>query len=274
MSARVECEQAPIAVLKFGGSVLKDHADVVRAREEIGTWRARGYRVVAVVSALEGTTDALVAQADRFATRTKGPDASAKAVLLATGELTSASLFGLELHRAGVRASVCTPWSIELKAEGHPLDAFPQSLDAKRLGTMLAASEVVVLPGFIGVDENARLVLLGRGGSDLSAIFVSICLNADRCRLIKDVDGLYECDPSHPDVRVGRMAPPRRFTRAHWNDALRLDGGIVQHKAVRFALEHRRVFEVGACGREDASIVGEDQAEYETASTTAVATAC
>lgn len=249
-----------IAVLKFGGSVLQDHADVVRAREEISRWRSAGYSVVAVVSALEGTTDALVAEADRFSTRSKIADGWAKAQLLATGELSAAALLGLELARAGLSAAVATPWSIGLHATGDAIDATPVSVDRERLALELSERHVVVVPGFIGIDDRRRVVLLGRGGSDLSAIFLASCLRAERCRLVKDVDGLYEYDPRGLGVRRGQVAPPRRFVRANWADALSLDGGIVQHKAVRCAQEHEMHFEVGAAGStkpEDATLVGD-----------------
>ncbi|MEQ8875989.1 MAG: hypothetical protein RIC49_06225, partial [Phycisphaerales bacterium] len=77
----------------------------------------------------------------------------------------------------------------------------------------------------------------------LTALVLADGLGADRCRLLKDVDGLYEHDPARPLVRGG--PPPRRFERASFEDALRLDGSILQHKAVRFARERGLAFEVG-----------------------------
>ena len=71
-----------------------------------------------------------------------------------------------------------------------------------------------------------------------------------RCRLVKDVAGLYERDPASPGPT------PRRYRTLSWGDALALDGRIVQHKAVRFAQRERLAFEVGAFGRDDASHVG------------------
>lgn len=255
----------PIAVLKFGGSVLRDHADVVRARVEVRAWLQRGYRVIAVVSALEGATDQLTREADRFATRNTPADASAKALLLATGELTSASLLGLELQRDGVHAAVCPPWTIGLRAAGQPLDAFPSGLDTTRVDELFRDHDVLVVPGFIGLGDDGRIVLLGRGGSDLSAIFVAKQVNAARCRLVKDVDGLYEYDPGAKGVASGELAKPRRYATLPWEGALKLDGGIVQHKAVRYALEQGLSFEVATCAREDATIVGRVREQFDTA---------
>lgn len=54
-------------VLKFGGSVLRDEADLPLAVHEIYRHWRQGYRVLAVVSAFEGTTDELLARAESTA---------------------------------------------------------------------------------------------------------------------------------------------------------------------------------------------------------------
>lgn len=235
-----------VIVLKLGGSVLLDEACLALAVAEVHRWRRDGWRVAAVVSALEGTTDRLLAHAARY-----GPaaDAHATAALVATGELTSAALLGLALHAAGVRAEVLDAAAIGLRTHGAPLDAGPEDLDAGALRDALDRAGVVVVPGFLGRDEFGRTTLLGRGGSDFTALFLASRLGA-RCRLIKDVPGLYEHDPRLEGTR------PRLYRTVSWDGALRLDGGIVQHKAVRFAQEAGLEFEVAALRGERATVVG------------------
>ncbi|HMN40950.1 MAG TPA: hypothetical protein PKE29_08900 [Phycisphaerales bacterium] len=256
----------PLIVLKFGGSVLRSEDDLLRAVRESEAWIDRGWNVVAVVSAIEGVTDTLIARARSFGVE---PHAQSRALLTATGELTSASLLGLALHRAGVRATVGAPWTIGFRATGDgggPLDAFPLSLNAVAVRVLFEEHRAVVVPGFIAIDEMRRLVLLGRGGSDLSAIFIAEELGAAKCRLVKDVDGLYEWDPalggSDATRSVAVPGPPRRFASLPWASALALDGGIVQHKAVRFAQQRRRRFEVGGYGSVSPTIVGDVPVEF------------
>ena len=235
-----------LIVLKFGGSVLRSPATLPRAVHEIHRWRRDGVRVVAVVSALAGRTDALLAEC-HSASESLSPHATAARVAL--GEFESSALLGLQLDAAGIPAAVALPAALGLVASGDALDADPQEVDVERLSGLLAEHGVVVVPGFVAVDRSGRAVLLGRGGSDLSALFLAHALGA-RCRLVKDVDGLYEHDPSRPGPR------PRRFERATWDDALATDGSIVQHKAIAFAKRRSLVFELGRIGGVAPTIVG------------------
>jgi homoserine dehydrogenase len=244
-----------LTVLKFGGSVLRDEADLGTAVQEVRRWLGAGGRVVAVVSAFDGTTDRLLTQARGYVANAES-DAAATALLLATGELTTASLLTLALHREGVGAAVLNPAAIDLRTDGRGVDANPVRVDADAIRRALASTPVVVVPGFIGVDDARQFTLLGRGGSDLTALFLAHELGAGRCRLIKDVDGLYDRDPAVH----GRLA--RKYETLPWDGALTLDGRIIQHKAIRFARDRRLAFEVGAFGRENATSVGEVDARF------------
>ncbi|MBY0311559.1 MAG: hypothetical protein K2W85_05785 [Phycisphaerales bacterium] len=244
----------PLIVLKFGGSVLRHEDDLARAAGEVERWIDRGWNVACVVSAFEGVTDTLIQRSKRFGA---DPEPESRALLTATGELESAALLGLALRRAGVEARVAPPWTIDLRAEADaddPLDAHPVTLDTGKARALLETARAIVVPGFIGLDDRGRLVLLGRGGSDLSAIFVAERLGAAKCRLIKDVSGLFEWDPATPS---DDGSPPRRFETISWAHALTLDGGIVQHKAVRYARDRRLRFEVGSFNAESPTVVGD-----------------
>jgi homoserine dehydrogenase len=239
--------QQELTVLKFGGSVLRDEADLRTAVHEVYRWLRRGGKVIAVVSAFDGTTDRLIRQGQAVTPET---DPVATPLLLATGELTTASLVVLALRRAGIPATALNPASAGLRTDGVGVDANPLSIDHAAIRRELETHSVVVVPGFVGVDERQQFTLLGRGGSDLTALFIASELGATRCRLIKDVDGLYEHDPALAEP------PPRRFESISWDAALQLDEGIVQHKGLRFARARGLCFEVGAFNRDQATRVG------------------
>jgi homoserine dehydrogenase len=238
---------APIAVLKFGSSVLPDEAHLVHAVKEIREWRDAGYRVIAVVSALGSTTDNLIAKARKFARK---PDDIAYAALLATGEATAVALLALELADAGLPADILDPGAIGLRTTGPKTDATASSLDVAAVHRALNDRPVLVVPGFIGRDELGRATLLGRGGSDLSALFIAHALKADAIRLVKDVDGLYDRDPAADPLNA------RRYRDINWDEVLSLSEGIVQHKAVRYAKERGLAFYVGSLGRGRGTLVG------------------
>ena len=234
-------------VLKFGSSVLRSRADLPAAVHEIYRWYRAGWRVVAVVSAIGNTTEILLDEARDF---TATPEPSATAELLATGERHSAALLGVALDRVGVRARVLDPREIGLTAVGSAIDSEPVAVDRERLHALLDACGVVVVPGFFGYGENGQLHLLGRGGSDLSAAYLANALGA-RCRLIKDVDGVYESDPALAASNVSR-----RFTSLGYADALECAGQLIQAKAVRFLEKHAGSAEVAGLARAHESSVG------------------
>ena len=238
--------QQTIVVLKFGSSVLRSVDDLPAAVHEIYRWYRDGSRILAVISAMGDTTERLLAQARQLAPT---PDVHATAQLLATGERASAALLGIALERVGVPARVVDPKEIGLMVSGSPLDSEPASVDSSRLLSMFDEHPVLVLPGFFGHAEDGRLHLLGRGGSDLSAVFVATALRAQRCRLLKDVDGVYESDPAVPDSR------PRRFSALAYEDALRVAGPLIQPKAVNYLAAHGTAAEVAALALPYASVV-------------------
>lgn len=238
-----------LTVLKFGSSVLPTEAHLPVAVREIQHWVSRGHRVIAVVSALGDATDRLLAHANGYATPEQGADEAATAALLATGEANTVALLGLALARAGTPASVLDAAAIGLKTEGPLLDSRAVDLDRAAVHRALSRRPIIVVPGFLGRDEHGQTTLLGRGGSDLTALFLAGELFAEQCVLLKDVDGLYDRDPSEDPSGA------RRYLRANYEDVLQLTGGIVQHKAVRYARDRRTQFTVAACGRFDGTLI-------------------
>ncbi len=235
-----------IIVLKFGGSVLARESDIANAVHECYRWVRDGWAVVATVSAIGDATDRLVSAAS-FYGHSSSPHAAA--ALISTGESVSAAHLWLGCDRAGLDAVAADPREIQLSVTGPADDAIPSGVHAARLRSMLNEHDVVIVPGFFGIDDQRRIALLGRGGSDLTAVLLAHALSA-RCRLLKDVRGLYERDPSRP----GPFA--RRYADVTFHDAAPLAGEILQRKALAYAERHEVPFEVSALQRRDATIVG------------------
>jgi len=229
--------ESKITILKFGSSVLQTESDLPRVVHEIYRHWRNGAPVLVVVSALGATTDKLLQRAESLSGE---PHPTSLAALLATGEATSAALLGLAVHRAGIPVKVLSPEQVGLKTNGEMLDAEPVAADVGRLRKELQ-SAIVIVSGFVGINAEGDLTLLGRGGSDYTALFLARELGG-QCVLIKDVAGLYE---SNPKTDVFR---PRRFVRANWKTASAIGGEVVQPKAIYFARKHELSFSITALG--------------------------
>lgn len=234
-----------LCVLKFGSSVLHTPDDYARAAHEIYRHTRAGEKVVAVVSALDGETDALF---DVGGSVGQNSNDAMLARLVRCGELKSAALMGLALQRAGIVAAVLDPHEMSLKAEGSSLDANLTGLDAKRVLAHFKQADVVVAPGFFGEGPDGP-VTLGRGGTDLTAVMFAHWLGASRARLIKDVDGVYTDDPA-------RVPDAHRFDQLDYADAARVSRGLVQDKAIHAAEALGVVIEVAALGKSFATRIG------------------
>ncbi|MBA3051005.1 homoserine dehydrogenase [Brevundimonas sp.] len=227
-------DASPVVVMKFGSSVLAGPADAPAVASDIYAEVRRGRRVIAVVSAFAGETDRLLAEARALGLAHDNPLLPAYVV---QGEERSAVLAALACDRIGLSATTLSVRDLGIAAEGPGEHARPVALDRAALDRALDRHEVVVVPGFGAVAADGRVVLMGRGGSDLTALFLAAELGLDHVQLVKDVDGLYDRDPN---------ADPgaRRYDRANWAEAKALGGGLVQPDALDLAEARRLRVEV------------------------------
>jgi len=234
-------------ILKFGSSVLRTQDSLPLAVAEIYRRYRHGARVIAVVSAFEGVTNGLLREAKA---PQEAPDPETLAALLSTGEISSAAHLVLALHRAGVPARMVDPRDIELTAAGERSNAQLSQLNTKCLNALLEQTPVLAVPGFFAPAVQGGLALLGRGGSDLTALYLAAQLRAT-CILLKDVAGLYESDPATA-VRT-----PRRFAHADYSTALRCAGPLVQPKAIAFARDQALTLDIAQVGQSGGTRIGE-----------------
>jgi aspartate kinase len=231
-----------LSVLKVGGSVLRDEASYAATaavlRDRLAASPAE--RLVVIVSAQYGATDQLLTEARAIVAE---PGDDAMDLLWCTGELGSVARLSLHLQRLGVGA---IPFNVHqtglVACPEQRRGASPeQSRGADRIsGTIvrplrllaaLAASRIVVVPGFLGVSAGGTITSLGRGGSDLTAVLLAIAVRADACELIKDVPGYFTADPHHD-------ATARQIHDLSIDEALGMaDGGcdLVQRAALAAA---------------------------------------
>jgi homoserine dehydrogenase len=240
-----------VEVLKFGSSVLRSPGDLHVASDEIyRRWRS-GLRVLAVVSAFEGVTDELMADVMDIV----GPGCpDAIATYVATGEERTAALLHGSLHQYGLPSRLVNPREIALVAEGSLLESMPTRVDVIALERLFEQHPILILPGFYGTDAEGRTSLFGRGGSDLSALFLAAALGAS-CRLLKDVRGVFDADPASATAA-------HRFSALTWTRAMEVSGPLIQKKALQEALRQGLAFEVGRPNEAAGTRVGHTHDEW------------
>jgi len=217
-----------LSVLKIGGSVLRDDASYAATAGFLKDRLSQhaGERLVVIVSAQYGATDELLAEARAIA---PDPEPDALDLLWCTGELRSVARLTLHLQRLGISAIPFNVHQTGLVAER----ITGTTVRPLRLLAALAASRIVIVPGFLGVSAGGAITSLGRGGSDLTAVLLAIAVRADACELVKDVAGYFTADPH-------RDAAARPIHELSIDDAIRMaDTGcdLVQRAALAAAAQ-------------------------------------
>tara|TARA_B110000116_G_C16779081_1_gene557336 strand:- start:359 stop:1621 length:1263 start_codon:yes stop_codon:yes gene_type:complete len=181
-----------LLVHKYGGSSLADSKKISNVAERITRTHKEGIDVVVVCSAMGDTTDNLL----RLATDiSKNPDPRELDLLLSTGELVSATLLAMAISNLGYKAVSLSGLQAGIKTDNMYGKARIDSIDPERIHSELEKGNIVIVAGFQGINTNQDVTTLGRGGSDTTAVALAAALNADRCEVYTDVDGIYTADP-------------------------------------------------------------------------------
>ncbi len=180
-------------VQKYGGSSLSDVDKIMQVARMIADVKAQGTDVAAVVSAMGKTTNQLVAMARSVSPR---PPRREMDMLLSTGERITMSLLCMALNELGVRSVSLTGSQCGIITNHRHNDAQVIEVRPFRVLDEMAEGKVVVVGGFQGVSYRRDITTLGRGGSDTTAVALAAAIDAERCEIYSDVDGVYSADPS------------------------------------------------------------------------------
>jgi aspartate kinase len=243
-----KAEREQIAVIKIGGSILTGPISYASAAKFVERRLAKsaGGRLVVVVSAQNGVTDALEREARAIVAE---PERAALDLLWSTGETRSTALLALHLQLLGVPATSLSVHETGIRLDEERLAITNAEFELTQLRAALERDPVAIVPGFFGVKRSGRIVSLGRGGSDLTAVLLAARLGASRCELIKNVAGYFSADPN----RDARAAPLPRLTFAEALAMANEGCDLVQRRALEAAAEFRLPLVVRSL-REDAPV--------------------
>ncbi len=217
-------------VLKFGGTSVSDLERIHRVALHVKREVEAGHEVAVVVSAKSGHTNELV-QLCRHASIMH--DAREYDTVVAAGEQITSGLLSIVLQSMGINARSWQGWQVPIHTdEAHGAARIARIDGSDLIERMTSLQQVAVVSGFQGVAPDNRIATLGRGGSDTSAVALAAALNADRCDIYTDVDGVYTTDP-----RI--VSKARRLGRISYEEMLEmasLGAKVLQVRSVELAM--------------------------------------
>jgi len=182
-----------VIVQKYGGSSVADLSKIKKIAAMAAEVHQKNYAVVVVVSAMGKTTNSLIELAQQLSST---PPNREMDMLLSTGERITMSLLCIALNELGLNAISLTGSQAGIITNDKHNDARVIEVRPFRIQDELEKGKIVVVGGFQGVSYTRDITTLGRGGSDTSAVALAAALDAERCEIYSDVDGVYSTDPS------------------------------------------------------------------------------
>ena len=219
-------------VQKFGGTSVADIDRIRAVADRVKREVDAGNEIAVVVSAMAGATNQLVDWTRQTCTL---HDAREYDAVVASGEQVTAGLLALALQDRGINARSWLGWQIPIRTDGIHGKARIREIATEELLRRMREGQVAVVAGFQGLGPDNRITTLGRGGSDTSAVALAAALQADRCDIFTDVDGVYTTDP-----RI--VAKARKLDRITYEEMLELasqGAKVLQTRSVEMAMNHR-----------------------------------
>jgi len=194
-----------ITVLKFGGSVIGGLEDIKKVARRIKERMEEGAFPIVVVSAMRGMTDELINMAKTLSSHPPGREMD---MLISVGERISMSLLAIALNDLGIPARSYTGSQVGIITENKHTSARVYEVKLYRILDSIREKVVPIVAGFQGVSLEREVTTLGRGGSDLTAVALTVALKRHfddvRVEFYKNVDGVL---PVAPSIAPSRPIP-------------------------------------------------------------------
>ncbi len=221
-----------LIVQKYGGTSVGSTERIKNVAKRVAKWKAAGYDMVVVVSAMSGETNRLIALAKEIQPH---PDPRELDVVAATGEQVTIGLLAMALMELGLKARSYTGSQVRVLTDHAYNKARILEIDESNIRRDLKDGYVAVVAGFQGVDRDGNVTTLGRGGSDTSGVAFAAALKADECQIYTDVDGVYTTDP--------RIVPEaqrlKTITFEEMLEMASLGSKVLQIRSVEFAGKYK-----------------------------------
>ena len=227
-----------LIVKKFGGSSVANAERVFNVANIIVNDYKKGNDVIVVVSAQGDTTDDLIEKAKEI-----NPDGASKRemdVLLCAGEQISIALLAMAIEKLGFPVVSLLGWQAGFNTDSNHGMARIKNLNNERLKNEISKKNIVIVAGFQGINKYDDVTTLGRGGSDTSAVAIAAAMQADRCQIYTDVDGVYTADPR----KVENAQKMDEITYDEMLELATLGAQVLNNRSVEMAKKYNVELEV------------------------------
>lgn len=197
-----------VIVQKFGGTSVANTSRIKEVTKFVRYELDRGNQVIIIVSAMAGVTNQLVTFCSELSNLNSDQALAEYDSVLASGEIVTAGLLALKLAEDNILARSFSAWQVPIVTDAVHTKALVSSIDSKLLNDCLRQGITPVITGFQGITKEARVTTLGRGGSDTTAMLVAAAMNAERCDIYTDVEGVFTADPRvvHQAIKISSLS--------------------------------------------------------------------
>lgn len=223
-----------LIVQKFGGTSVADLDKIRHVATRVQREVDAGNKVVVTVSAMAGVTDQLAGWSREMSDLMDQDSWAEYDSVVASGEQVTSGLLALYLQKLGIKGRSWAGWQLPLRTNMAHGRARIEAIDTEVINKALERDDVVVVAGFQGITPDNRIATLGRGGSDTTAVAIAAALDAERCDIYTDVDGIYTTDP-----RVVKKA--RKLKKVAYEEILEMasqGAKVLQTRSVEMAMNY------------------------------------
>jgi len=182
-----------IKVMKFGGTSIGNIKRIKHVTKLISKRiKAENKKILMVVSAMSGVTNKLVKEYMDIENNIHNPEYDS---IISTGEQYSSALISTILNKNKISSRSLLGWQVPIHTDKSYGKARISNIEPTYIKNLFKKYKVLVVSGFQGISDDNRITTLGRGGSDTTAVALSVALGLKDCEIFTDVDGIFTSDP-------------------------------------------------------------------------------
>jgi len=177
--------------MKFGGTSVANIKKIKNIAKTVSK-HSKNNKIIVILSAMSGVTNKLQSYIDEI-----GFQPSIETDLVMTsGEQVTIGLLSMILNNIGIKSVPLLGWQVPIITDKNHEKGRILNIKKENIYNFFKTKDVIVLAGFQGISVDGFVTSLGRGGSDTTAVAIAATLNAEKCYIYTDVDGVFTTDPN------------------------------------------------------------------------------